>query len=124
MNIEEHQKILSECHARHDAEVADLKKINKTLHANLRMSEWKKDEVVLLEKIEELEQQLAEVEADRQMQIDMKSKFMRELNDAEDKLIGLSNRVKEECAALCYQQNWDLPGSEMSDLILATKEPE
>lgn len=34
----------------------------------------------------------------------------------------VANRVKDECAALCYEQNWELRGEEMSALILATKE--
>ena len=37
-------------------------------------------------------------------------------------LAGLSNRVKDECAALCYEQNWELRGEEMAEMILATKE--
>jgi len=36
----------------------------------------------------------------------------------------IANRTKDECAALCYEQNWLIHGEEMSALILATKEPE
>jgi hypothetical protein len=34
----------------------------------------------------------------------------------------VANRTKDQCAALCYEQNWELRGEEMSEMILATKE--
>lgn len=34
----------------------------------------------------------------------------------------VANQTKDQCAALCYEQNWSIHGDEMSALILATKE--
>lgn len=36
----------------------------------------------------------------------------------------VANQTKEQCAALCYEQNWLILGEEMAALILATKVPE
>jgi hypothetical protein len=34
----------------------------------------------------------------------------------------VANQTKDQCAALCYEQNWELRGEEMAEMILATKE--
>lgn len=36
----------------------------------------------------------------------------------------VANLAKDECAELCYEQNWLVRGADMAEMILATKEPE
>jgi hypothetical protein len=55
MNIEDHQKILSECHARHDAEIAELKAWNSELVAH---------QDALADRCDKLIEQLAERDAE------------------------------------------------------------
>lgn len=50
--------------------------------------------------------------------------LMQERKETLQQLVGLSNRVKEECAAICYGHNWYVHGADLSAMILATKEPE
>ena len=44
------------------------------------------------------------------------------IDGVSQQLAECENRVKDECAALCYEQNWLIHGEEMAALILATKE--
>ena len=84
---------------------------------------WKAGAASRDAEVDRLKGMVDEIQAARYVQKEYNALLVQN-HQLREQLAERDKQVKEACAALCYEQNWLIHGSETAALIEATKEPE